>query len=213
MSARMQRGSMLIVYAIVAIAAVGMIWGAISWHAGVHYKRGLADKQVEWDAANRKAAAEELARRLAVARALKLADEARQAADNQAKVNEDKWKEAVRENRRKGVPLATCPEAPAPGAPAAPPGAESGGGGVRFTWSFVRLYDGAWTGKAGEPLYPAAAGGEGVPGPAAASPYGPADVLDVHGDNAGGASECRREYRSLVEKIRAAEQAFDKAGP
>ena len=208
---RAQRGSMLLVYAIVAIAAVGMIWGAISWHAGVHYKRGLADKQVEWDRANVRAAAAQRARELDVSEAIKEKEAQRMAANDKAADYETRWKEAVRENRRKGVPLATCDQAPAPGAPTAVAGAPAGG--VRFTWEFVRQYDSAWTGRAGEPLYPAPVGPEAAEGSGAASPYGPADVLDVHGDNAAGASECRREYRSLVEKIKAAEKAWGKAGP
>jgi hypothetical protein len=227
-----QRGFGL-VHVLAGIALVGVVWGAVSWHASVHYARGQSDKQVEWDAANRKAVELAAARRLAVARALLVAENAKLKADEKARIADDNWKEAQRENRREGIALAVCPKRPAGpqsdralavGSPSGPglraraedPGHAAVRGGLRFTWEFVRLFDSAWTGAGGEPVHAAAAGpeaaaGSGAAAPGGASAYTPDDVLDVHGENARRCSADRREYRTLILKIQNAARAWDEA--
>ena len=144
-----------------ATALISAVWGAVAWHASTHYKRGAADKTVEWEAANRKADDLERARRNAVSAALLLEQQARQAADVRAADSDRKWKEARRANRT--ATLATCTPVAAPAPVAGEPV-----GGVRLTAEFLRLYNAAWTGTSGEPVFPAAGGGASAGKPSGA---------------------------------------------
>jgi hypothetical protein len=216
-----------------AAALAGTVWGAIAWHASTHYERGV---QAERTAQNKKEEERRQAQRRRddeVAAALLLEQQQRQAAEVVAEESNRRWREAQRDADRRKVALAHCEAGPAqsdgggvvgaaagpvvsPGGegPAAPP---AGGGitrpaahpGVRFTFEFVRQYDSAWTGLDGKPLPQALGGGEGAEH-AGASPYTPADVIDVHGENAQACSADRRELDKLISKIAAAAAAYDR---
>src|SRR3990167_747430 len=209
-------------YLVLAIVVLGMLYGLLAWvdnnwetSAGV--RKGEAFRQAEWDAANRQAETDEKERQAAITAALldeqKLAD----AADRRADDSHTLWKEAQRDARRKGTALAVCAGTPEP----QPSGGDSGGGlrappsvapagdpGIRLTWGGLRLYDAAWTGSDGKPVYPTPAGSDGTAGPGAASPYRLDDLVDVHGINAERCSADRRDYRALINRIRAAEAAW-----
>jgi hypothetical protein len=216
-----------LLYLLAAIALLGAVYGFYAAVDGRAYKRGAAEKQGEWEAANRAAQALQRAREQDVSDAIKEKEAQRTAAADRAEGFEIRWKEARREIRRNGNPLATCdapPSAPplAGAAPAdvarSPADPAALRGRVRFTWDFVRLYDAAWTGPGGESVFGAAAGLAGAfaadpAAPAGPSAYGPDELLDVHGDNAARASACRRDFSALIEKIRAAEAAWGKRAP
>lgn len=219
-----QRGEILL-YALVAVGLVGALYGLYNAIDSRAYARGLAQKQAEWDAANRAAEAEERARRTEVARLLLLEEQRRLAAEQAAKTNHNQWQEAVRESRRQGNTLAECNPAAEPAGPSA--GADAAGGAgaglrapglggsghatgsavVRLTPEFVRLYDRAWTGLAGEPLFGVAAGRE-APASAGAAWRTPDELLDVHGHNAQSCSADRRELDALIRRIEAAERGW-----
>lgn len=223
-----QRGFGIIAYLIaggVLVAALGGLYWGIERHG---YQRGMAAKQAQWDRANVKAQAEQDERVKAVSQALAEADLKRQAAQDKASDYNAKWQEARRELIRKGAALAVCgtksrglspverdagvvvPERPE-AAETAAGAADPAGSGIRFTWDFVRLYDGAWTDQAGEPVFPPAAGFTEPAGASAASPYGPGEVLEVHAENAQRCSADRRELGALMDKIKKAEKAWDEA--
>lgn len=215
-----QRGiaTMAIVYIVAAIALVGVVWGAVSWHARTHFERGENARQLLWDQANQKAAALERARQQEVSDAVKEREEKLAAASVRAITNETKWKEELREANRNGEEFVVCNPGPDnrgrtavadAGAPAAPAGAPAAGG-LRFTWEFVRLYDSAWTGPGGESVFGAAPRPEAAAGSGAASPYTAGELIEVHGENARRASTWRREYEALVQKIRDAEAAWNR---
>ena len=219
-----QRGSILL-YALVAIGLVGALYGLYNAIDSRAFARGQAQKQAEWDAANRVAEDEERARRTEVARQLLLEEKRRLVAEQAAKTNHTQWQEAVRESRRRGNTLAECTQAAEPAGPSAgadaagaagvglrAPGLGGGGhaagaAGVRLTAEFVRLYDGAWTGLAGEPLFGIAAGRE-APAAAGAAWRSVDELLDVHGHNAQSCSADRRELDTLIRRIEAAEQGW-----
>lgn len=214
----------------VKLLAVGALVGALSglyWMVERHgYQRGMAVKQGEWDRASAKARDEQLEREKAVSVALAEADTKRQAAQDKASNYYARWQEAKRESQRSGAALAVCGEARAMagmdgslvaggGEAPAPAGAaaDAAGGGIRFTHEFVRLYDGAWASEAGESVFDPDAWYSQPAGAGAASPYGPEDVLEVHGENARRCSEDRQEFRALMQRIRDAEQAWEATKP
>lgn len=215
-----QRGFAWWLYLVAAGAAVALLWAVVAWIDGRGYERGRLEVRAEWDKANRKAAADELARQAAITAALVEEQGKTETAERLAEDNDRKWKEAQRDSSRKGTVLAVCPPAEEPSAgtgdvgsglraPRPSAAAHAGGGaGVRFSWQFVLLYDAAWTGADGKPVFPASAGAQGPADAGAASPYGPGDLLDIHGENARGCSADRREYKALMNKIKAAEAAW-----
>jgi hypothetical protein len=211
-----QRGFGILAYLIAggALLAVlaGLYWG-IERHG---YARGAAAVQLKWEAANREAAAEQREREKAVSKALTDADTVRQAAQDRASDYNVKWQEVKRELQRKNTRLAVQRDQAGvsatgkPEAPAVDAAPDVGAGvGIRVTWGFVQLYDSAWTGTGGEPVFPIAAGYSPTAGPGAASPYGPADIVEVHGENAQRCSADREELRALMARIRMAEEAWD----
>jgi hypothetical protein len=226
------------------IALAGLVFAAAlvarSWiadHAETHYKRGLADKQLEWDKDKERAAELERQKHAALGRALLAEENRRLAAEEAADRNDAKWKEARRDASRKHAALASCEASTGPAEPpralagaAGPVGpvepagnggevggpapaaarAPAGGTGIRLHWRFVGLFDSVYTGLDGQPLSRAAVElAAGAPGAEAPSPYGLGELLEVHGDNARGLSKCRRDIASVRTKVEKAVAAWD----
>lgn len=81
---------------------------------------------------------------------------------------------------------------------------------VRLNWGWVRDYDAAWTGAAGESVFGDRPKPEGTAGAAdAASSYGLAELAGVHGDNAAKCSKIRRQLNELVDTLDRLEADFD----
>lgn len=190
---RRQRGfSTLIIYGLLALAVLGALKGIY----GYGYSAGKDAKQTEWDEANRSAQAradQERRDREAAARA---ASEARQRAELDAADYRARWRAAS----AKRPVLASCgPAEPAGAVPAvherqnAPDRAD---GGLRLTPAFVLLYDAAWTGPDGKPVF-------GDPGGSAgeAATADPAELLRVHEENAARCSETSRRFTALIDLL------------
>jgi hypothetical protein len=152
-------------------------------------------------------------------------EQQRQDAQTTADVNYAKWQQEIRDARRNGTQLAVCQtRTPKPAGPiragtgdsslpaaVEAPGADPVPAGPVLTWGGVRLYDGAWTGEGGQPVFGPAAGPAAAAGPGAASPYGIDELIAVHGENAKRCSADRLNYASLRARVAAAEQAVEKA--
>jgi len=195
-----ERGSLLVtlglaVGALILVAAIGL-WVDRHWETTAGVRKGEAKVRADWDRKNLEAQAAE---DLAAAERLKLAREHAKRllkADEAATAANNSWKEAVNDLKRSKRALAVCAE---------PKGSEDGGSpGVLLTGDFVRLFDAAWTGSQGEPLFGVLGGGAapgGPPDPAEA--VGPDEVLDAHGANARTCSDNLRRLDALTVKIRA----------
>lgn len=218
----------LVLYVLLAgavVTGVVILQRMIASHAEFHYQRGLAEKQLEWDKDKERAAEVQRRKERAVADALLAEEKRRLAAETAAADANQRWEEARREARnrkpmvvcppvdvergRAGRPVAGTAGASDPAAPVAGDPAGDSGGGPRLTWDFVLLYDAAWTGADGQPVFGAAAGGAEAARAGAASPYTPDDALDVHGANARRCSEDRRTLAELIGKIERAAEAWD----
>ena len=189
------------IYLVLGIVALGML-------SGIGYKVRESGKdavRLEWKTANEKADAEQKKRLAAADKTAKQSAADLAAAQQKGRVYEAKWKA-----ERSKVPdsrLASCsggPTASAPGgaAPALPP---DSGVRLRLSYEFVRLYDHAWTGADGQPVFrhPATAAGAG----ASAAP-GPGEVLDIHQVNAQRCSEDRRALNALRAQIQRLEKGW-----
>ena len=145
--------------------------------------------------------AQEAADRLTAERALEArkAVIALQQAERKAADANSKWK-ALRRSQANAV-LATCPSINPPvdksatGAVASP----QPDSGLRLTPAFVLLWDAAWTGPDGEPLWPHPAGA--AEGTSAADPVEPQTVLDTHAENASRCSANSRQLAKLINLI------------
>jgi hypothetical protein len=200
-----QRGDIaiqLMIYALGALAVGIAIWGAVSfisnnWETKAGIKRGEENIRVMWDEANIKAQAKADAERKANERIVE--DERVKAlkAEGVARDYEQKWRTARDQARSKPLALASCPPQKA-NQPALTVEAPD----VRFSWRFVRLYDSAWTGQDGKPVF-----GDSVTSKAAsadpdgASPYGPDQVIDTHKVNAERCSAARRDLNTMMDTI------------
>lgn len=189
---------------VVILVLTGLVVAAKSFIADVEkkgYERGKKEVEAKWGDADREANAKHA---LEVKRLQGLVDDKereRQAAATSASNWETKWKEITRENDRKKQQLAACVQQPGPA---------SGGGAspadVRFTWLFVDEYNAAWTGGGGQPVFAdsseriAASPGSSALG---VSPYGPDDLLDIHGENARRFGACLRDFNALIDKVSA----------
>ena len=190
-----ERGFGLIVYAVLALAILGTLSG-IAWKIRESGKDAI---RVEWAEANR--LAQEAADRLTAERALEArkAVIALQQAERKAADANSKWK-ALRRSQANAV-LATCPsinpsvDKSATGAVASP----QPDSGLRLTPSFVLLWDAAWTGPDGEPIWPHPAGA--AEGTSAADPVEPQTVLDTHAENASRCSANSRQLAKLINLI------------
>lgn len=230
-----QRGSISLIQVLIVLGAasalLATIWGAVAWHASTHFKRGETSKQVEWDKQEKERRKAERARADAVAAALLLQQQRADTAEVRAAENERRWKEARRANRH--ATLGSCapatPPTPVAGpvvadrepapvagagirAPGAAGGDPAGAPGIRLHWRFVGLFDSAFTGIDGEPVYRAEAQFALEPSRVdTASPYSLDDVLDVNGENARALGECIRAYGQAMSAIDAAATAWDRA--
>lgn len=210
-----------IVYIIAAIALIGALAGL---YVKIHhdaYAAGAASVQEKWDAATIKAqkkAAEDVAARDAIIADLKkqLADEQVAAGDYQTK-----WQGAIDELHRKGTQLVACvrrgrsavEEARAANDRANLTKKEvediQASGTTDFvallSYRYLGLWDSAWTGTRGEPLfgdpqqlaerYGASAGADSI------SPYSTDDLLKNHGVNAARQSECLRRLDQVKVRL------------
>ena len=218
---RNQRGNTLLVYLGLAVVALGLLYALFQfidshWETSAGIERGESNKQALWDEANRKAEAQKQRTAAAVAKELIRVDENRLVAEAKADKSNLNWQEAVRESKRNNVALGVCEPAETQQDNAV--AAVEGSGiravprppGIRLSWEFVRQFDSAWTDLAGESVFPVAAWGEGSAG-SSPSPYTLEDTRDIAGINAQRCSADRREFKSLITKIEAAERAWDGA--
>lgn len=189
-----QRGFGLILYLVLAVA----ILGALAGIARAIYVAGGDAVRLEWAEANRKAAEEAERERLAREAESRKHVAALQKAEREARTYAERWRQA-----RQALPLALeCPTGPEN----SPRNDATGEGGAtpstRLTYGFLRLYDGAWTGSKGEPVFgdPSRAP-ETAPPPGAPSARGLGDVLDVHAENARRCDENARQLGALVNLI------------
>ncbi len=183
----------LLAYAVAAIVILGMIAAGARaiYVAGVDSEKAA---QAERDRVAQAAAREN---------DLKLREDAREAsmrliaANLEAREYETKWNRA--RNTLRETALAVCPDEPAkPGATAV-----AGGPRLRLTHGFLRLFDGAWTGDAGQPLFgDPGRPPEGAPAADTPSARGLDEALDVHGENARRASENYRQLNRLTETLK-----------
>lgn len=182
--------------------------GAVWWVDDNGFDRGTAKAEARWAAADRKAEAEKAKDRAAALRIIRDQAAALMRATENATQSNQQWQEARNAARRNRTPLAVCTE-PTP-ANEASPASVAQRDSPALTWEFVRLYDTAWTGKAGESVFtgrPVAAGE--VVSAGAASPYTVDDVIDTHGENAKRCSADRRRLDALVDALDKLEADFD----
>ena len=190
-----ERGFSLIVYAVLALAILGTLTG-IAWKIRESGKDAV---RLEWAEANRQAQEAADLERAARGAEGRKATIALQQAEGKAKTYETRWK-ALRRSQANAV-LATCPSINPPvdksatGAVASP----QPDSGLRLTPSFVLLWDAAWTGPDGEPLWPHPAGA--AEGTSAADPVEPQTVLDTHAENASRCSANSRQLAKLINLI------------
>lgn len=202
---------------------VALLFWAVQWHGSVYFKRGEASKQAEWDAANR--AAQEKQEKLREAQRVELLEQSRkrEAAEAAARDYEAKWTEARDAARRSKRPLvlAQCSGERARGGGEATPASTSSGpdgdgdAGVRLalTWEFVSLYDSAWTGATGQPVFGDPAGilaQAGRPDPASPSPYDVDRLVDLHRQNAERCSSDRRQLNALIDVVEKLRTQWDR---
>lgn len=213
----------LVIVAALAVYACFQ-WVDSHWETSAGVKKGEANVQAKWDAANRKAAADDKDFRRISAADLQRLEDGKTAADRAAAQSEANYQEERRARRleRQNRPLAVCgPVEPAGAAGSA--GGTVGGGqasvgadrpaagaGVLLTPDFVREYDGAWTGLDGQPVQRNADGDTGTAG-AGTAWRSPEDVIDVAAENAKRCSADRRDLAALKARIESKRQAWDKA--
>ena len=208
---RKESGAALWLYLVAIIGIVGAVYGVITWvdhrwetTAGI--KEGQRITKVEWAAANEKAEKEASKKKRA---AELLAEElARQLieAEGNAKDYERKYAAERAARKRAAAPLgfADCGKTQPTGGTenAQPQTATDVTPTLRLSWGFVRDYDAAWTGKAGQPIFGIQPGGAAASEPAGApSPLKLDDVLDNHADNAALCSTDRRRLDAMINKI------------
>lgn len=188
-----QNGFGLLAYAIAAIVILGMI------AAGTRAIYVAGEDSEKAAQAERDRVAQTKARE----NDLKLREDAREAsmrliaANMEAREYETKWNRARTALRE--TALAVCPDEPAkPGSAVV-----AGNSRLRLTYGFLRLYDGAWTGDAGQPIFgDPGRPPEGAPAAGAPSARGLDDALDAHAENARRASENYRQLKRLTETLK-----------
>lgn len=212
-----QLGLYIVAFALAALA----VWRVSVWFEGAKtaaYDRGVIDTKAAADEDRRK-------RDVAVGAALDVLAKKAGAAEAEAAKNKANWLEA--RNAARGKQLGSCegsgqdqapaaggtrvagqPSAPDPGAPGV---ARVGAPDIRLLWRFVGLYDVAHLADDGKPLFAASAKYASAPERAdAASPYGLGELIDNHGPNAQRWSDCRRDLNDAIDKVEAAEAAFER---
>lgn len=209
-----QRGSILL-YLVLALAILGIL-------AGIAYKirqSGYDAAMLEVAERDRKAQEQEDARRAKLEETALAASKAAIRNEQNALLTNQAWQETRNAIRRTGRPLivvecnAPPEEPPATGVARAP--ARTADPRLRLSWELVSLWDSAWTGEDGQPLFAGdlqrggvAAGGDA----GATSPYDPDDLVDNHGANAKACSTVARRLNALTKKIRMLRDAW-KAPP
>ena len=192
-----QRGFGILAYAVAAIVLLGMVG------TGVYKVKqwGANEVRAEWAEANRKAAEEAAIRRTASELIARTSAAELAASQQKGRDYEAKWM-AERAKVRNST-LAGCPgslRSDAMGGQATLPLPLSGHSPVRFSWQFIRLWDRAWTGQAGEPVLPDPVAASGADAGSLSS-IGAGEVLDSHAENAGRCSADRRSLNALIEQI------------
>lgn len=191
------------------LAIVAALAGAVWWVDDNGYDRGVSKTKALWAEADRKAEAKKAEDRAAAARIIRDQAVGLMRATENATLSNQQWQEARNAARRNRTPLVVCPE-PQTSPSDQPSTARSDPPGLALTWEFVRLYDTAWTGPAGEPVFtgrPVAAPASFAAG--AASPYSIDDLVDAHGENAKRCSEDRRRLNALVTALDRLEADFE----
>lgn len=194
----------------IAVAAIALVAGGgvyvISWHKGeVSRARsdGMAAGKAEvmqlWQAEAIESARDDAAAARARQQIVDAKSKDLQAANERALQAEEQLRRARDERNRAFVSPATvtgCASATAAGDALDAAGA---GPRVYLNWGWVRDYDAAWTGAAGESLFGDRPGAARATQPAGSpSPYGLAEVSERH---AGNAAKCSRAIRQLNELI------------
>lgn len=185
-----QRGFGLLAYAIAAIVILGMIG------AGTRaiYVAGVDSEKAAQAERDRKAQAQARENDLILREDGRDAAMRLHAANMEARKHETNWNQA--RNALRDTALFVCPSPPEPGAVASAPR-------LRLTYGFLRLWDGAWTGDAGQPVFGDPGGPpESAPAAGAPSTRGLDEALDNHGENARRASENYRQLKRLTETLK-----------
>ncbi len=188
-----------LVYIIAGIVFLAALTGAYLKVHGDGVTQGKAEVQTLWDAANRKAQAEEAARLAAADLTAKTHAAELAAMQQKATTFEQKWRQE--RAKQSNSTLAGCITAPTASSTATAGTQPS----VRFSNGFVRLYDSAWTGDAGESIFGNSTTPAGYTATAAdaLSDIGPGEVLDNFQANAALCSADRRKLNSLIGQIEA----------
>lgn len=178
--------------ALALIAALGGIYG-------LGHSAGSSKIEAQWLQANAQAEEAERKSRLAREAESRRSADLLAAADLKAREADARW----RSERAKRKPIATaaCPSSAGPVAEGSPLEEYRPSDGIRFTPAGLGLWDAAWTGSEGEPVF-------GDPGAIAAGAVTAAaplptleDAVDTHAENAQRCSENRRQLVSLIELI------------
>ena len=182
----------MIAYLIAGIALVGALVGGYMKVHGDGLKQGRAEVQNVWDAENRKAQAAADATRAAREAEARTHAARYDAANAAAADYHALWLQAKARNTQ---PLATC------GLVNAVAGERDGAGHapdrVSVTAQFVRLYDAAWSGRDGKPVFSYS----GEPSDPAGGTATVEEVLTNHGENAARCSDNSRRYSALIALI------------
>ena len=190
----------LLAYGLVALALVGALAGLYAKvrHDGV--EAGRAEVTEQWTAANKKAQERRDLNRASAELTARTSAGELAAAQHKATTFEAKWRLA--RGKLPDSTLAGCSGSPTTNA-AGPADTTPTPPAVRFSSGFLRLYDSAWTGPDGQPVFgdqPAAEVGTADPADAPTA-IGPGEVLDNHAANARACSSDRRKLNSLIDQI------------
>ena len=186
-----------LVYIIAGIVFLAALTGAYMKVHGDGVTQGKAEVQTMWDAANRKAQAEEAARLAAADLTAKTAAAELAAAQHKADTFEAKWN--IERKKHDNNNLAGCSESPKPNATGTA-GTQPSTPTVRFSGAFLRDWNAGWTNEAGEPLYPDSPPAASYPDDALTS-VGPGEVLDQQHADAVACSTNARNLNSLIGQI------------
>ena len=203
-------------YAVLAKWAV--IAALLAAFGGWCYTHGVSREADRRDAQELAAVNAGIERHLAAVKTGQAAVKTEQAAAARAKQHARTLQEQI--NATPNDQLAGCPNATPddtkPGPTTASPAGPSGSpGGVLFSARFVRLWDAAWTGADGQPVFGDSAGAAAAPSSADSARPG-VDAKAVLSNQTGNAQSCsddRRRLNRLIDLIEQLERDWDKAGP
>lgn len=180
-----------------AILAVTMALGALYWRVDSNgYNRGKAETEAKQLAANQRAEAAEKERRIAREKEAADASKRLQSAENKARSAETRWRASVAEG--KVLATAVCPNTASSSASIVGNSANPGGGAdIRINADGVRIIDGSWSNKIGEPVFGNLAGLTDE----AIGTYSIAEAIRIGGENAILCSADRRRYNALIDLL------------